>query len=124
MHHMLAAKWFADLPEDVRLCFCRVTQLSFLRLLTTEAVVQVDVMSQAEAWQAYDIWLDDPRIVFINEPEGLERSFRARSGFKRPAPKDWADAYLIAFSLVADLRLVTFDRAFRGKITELVLLGP
>jgi uncharacterized protein len=124
IHHSLAAHWFARLEDDARLCFCRVTQLSFLRLLTTEAVMRSDVRSQAEAWKVYDEWLGDPRVGFLGEPDGLEPTLRAHSRLKHPAPKDWADAYLLAFALVAGLRLVTFDRAFRGKTNDLVLLGP
>jgi uncharacterized protein len=71
----------------------------------------------------YDQWLDDPRVVFLDEPEGLEQTLRTHSRLKHPAPKDWADAYLLAFALVSGLRLVTFDQAFHGKTRDLVLLG-
>jgi predicted nucleic acid-binding protein len=80
-------------------------------------------MSQAEAWQVYDRWLDDPRIVFLDEPQGLELTLRRYSRLKQPAPKDWADAYVLAFALVSGMRLVTFDQAFRDKTDDLVLLG-
>jgi uncharacterized protein len=123
IHHSVAAGWFARLEDDARLCFCRVTQLSFLRLLTTQAVMRSDVRSQAEAWRVYDQWLDDPRVGFLDEPDGLEQTLRSHSHPKHPAPKDWADAYLLAFALVSGLRLVTFDQAFRGKTNDLVLLG-
>ena len=123
IHHSVAASWFARLEDDARLCFCRVTQLSFLRLLTTQAVMHSDIRSQAEAWQVYDRWLDDPRIVSLDEPQGLELTLRRHSRLKQPAPKDWADAYILAFALVSGLRLVTFDQAFRDKTNDLVLLG-
>jgi hypothetical protein len=42
---------------------------------------------------------------------------------RHPAPKDWADSYLAAFAGVAQLTLVTFDRAMRGKVKPIVLLG-
>lgn len=123
IHHSAAVGWFAGISDDERLCFCRITQLSFLRLLTTSAVVGSDVRSQAEAWQAYDHWLDDPRVIFLDEPEGLEQVLRSHSRQRVPAPKDWADAYLLSFALVAGLSLVTFDRAFRSKTSNLVVLG-
>jgi toxin-antitoxin system PIN domain toxin len=122
VHHSVAASWFAKLGDDAHLCFCRVTQLSFLRLLTTQAVMHSDVTSQAEAWHVYDQWLDDPRIIFLDEPEGLEQTLRSHSRLKHPAPKDWADAYILAFALVSGSRLVTFDQAFRDKTNNLVLL--
>ena len=110
------------LDKDSRFCFCRFTQISLLRLLTTEAVMSTDVLSQAGAWQVYGRWLADDRIVFIEEPSPMEASFRALSQQKRPSPKDWADAYLASFASTAGLRLVTFDQAFRGKTADLLIL--
>ena len=58
VHHPIAKVWFEQLDMEARVCFCRVTQLSLLRLLTTEAVMGTDeVMTQGQAWQAYDRWL-------------------------------------------------------------------
>ena len=35
VHHLLAHDWLADASDDVRLLFCRFTQLGLLRLLVT-----------------------------------------------------------------------------------------
>jgi len=123
VHYPVARKWFEQLDENSRLCFCRFTQIGLLRLLTTGALMDVDVLSQADAWRVYDRWLEDDRILLIDEPPLLEASFRALSQQKRPSPKDWADAYLAAFAAVAGMRLVTFDQAFRGKAPKLQLLS-
>jgi toxin-antitoxin system PIN domain toxin len=123
LHHAVAAHWFASLDEDSRLCFCRITQLSLLRLLTTQAVMGSEVMTQPQAWQIYDLWLDDPRVAFLDEPSGLEEAFRAYSRRRSPAPKEWADSYLLAFAAISGLRLVTFDKAFRGRTKNLLLLN-
>lgn len=122
VHHEIARNWFKSLGENSRLCFCRFTQLSFLRLLTTEAVMKEDVLSQSDAWVNYDRWMADGRIFLIEEPANFEDAFRSLSRSSRPTPKDWADSYLAAFSLTAGIRLVTFDRAFRQKLDDLVLL--
>ena len=82
-----------------------------------------DVLSQAQAWQVYDGWLGDDRILLMDEPPLMEAPFRALSQQKRPSPKDWADAYLAAFAATAGVRLVTFDQAFRGKAVDVLLLG-
>lgn len=124
IHHATAARWFANVGDESRLCFCRITQLSLLRLLTTAAVMGSEVLSQAEAWKVYDRWLEDQRVVFLDEPAGLDRTFRAFSRRKQPAPKDWADSYLAAFASVSGLTLVTFDQAFRGKTKDMLLLEP
>jgi uncharacterized protein len=123
IHHPVAVHWFASLGEESRLCFCRMTQLSLLRLLTTEAVMGPEVMNQREAWQIYDRWMEDPRAVFLDEPPGLEQSFRSHWRRGIPAPKEWVDSYLLAFAAVSGLKLVTFDQALRGKAKSLVLLN-
>lgn len=122
IHHRIAKSWMESLPSNVRLFFCRVTQLGLLRLLTTEAVMGVDVVSQAGAWDAYDRWLEDERVSFLFEPSELEEEFRARSRLRRPAPKDWADSYLAAFTAVTNLTLVSFDQAFRAKVGQVMIL--
>jgi len=123
VHHFVANDWFESLEPDVRLCFCRLTQLGFLRLLTAEAVMGERVMHQADAWAVYDRLLADDRIDFVEEPPGLERRFRVLTRSRQASPKVWADAYLAAFAEASQLTLVTFDAAFRGKVKPLILLA-
>ena len=121
--HISAKAWFATLRPDVTLVFCRLTQLGLLRLLTTEAVMGDEVMSQTQAWAAYDRWHQDPRIEFVDEPPQIETPFRAFTRLRHPATKDWADSYLAAFATVDQLTLVTFDRGLRGKTKSPIVLG-
>ncbi|HTQ62624.1 MAG TPA: TA system VapC family ribonuclease toxin [Candidatus Solibacter sp.] len=124
VHHPAAKAWFEQLGDGTRLCFCRFTQLGLLRLLTTDAVMGDDkVLSQAKAWQVYDLWSADDRIHFLEEPSTVEASFRSFSSDTRPAPKDWADSYLMAFASVAGLRLATFDKALHAKFRDALYLG-
>jgi uncharacterized protein len=123
VHHVVAQDWLADAGPDVRLLFCRFTQLGLLRLLSAEAVMGDEVMNQKDAWATYDRWLEDERVEFLDEPPGLERRFRTIARRRHPAPKDWADSYLAAFAGVAQLTLVTFDRGMRTKARPIVLLG-
>lgn len=123
VHHRIAATWFATLKPDLRLVFCRLTQLGLLRLLTAEAVMGDEVMTQPQAWAAYDRWHQDPRVELVDEPLELEGSFRALTRLRQPATKDWADSYLAAFARVGQLSLVTFDRGLRAKAKSLVVLG-
>ena len=53
VHHLVAHDWLADAGDDVRLLFCRFTQLGLLRLLSAEAIMG-EVMNQRDAWGAYD----------------------------------------------------------------------
>ena len=123
IHHVIARSWFGSVGPASRLFFCRFTQLGLLRLLTAEAVMGRDeVMNQEAAWGAYDRWLQDDRVGFLDEPAGLDAGFRALTRLRHPAPKDWADSYLAAFADVSQLTLVTFDRALQTKTTHVLLL--
>jgi toxin-antitoxin system PIN domain toxin len=122
-HHQTTAAWFATLTPDVSLVFCRLTQLGLLRLLTTEAVMGDEVMTQPQAWDVYDRWQQDPRVEFQDEPTDIEARFRALTRLRQPATKDWADSYLAAFATVGQLTLVTFDRRLRAKAKSTIVLG-
>jgi toxin-antitoxin system PIN domain toxin len=125
VHHIQARSWFASISGSGRLFFCRFTQLGFLRLLTAEAVMgRGEAMTQEQAWKTYDYWLQDERIGFLSEPNEIEAPFRAMTRLRQSAPKDWADSYLAAFALAAQLTLVTFDQAFSVKAKQSILLKP
>lgn len=121
-HHSAARAWLSSLGDYDSICFARFTQIGFLRLVTTEAIMGREVMNQRQAWDIYDEWLRDDRVVLIEEPVGIEAAFRRQSQSAHPSSKSWADAYLAAFASVAGMSLVTFDRGFRGKLHNLVLL--
>src|SRR5437016_12691511 len=114
VHSERARYWFEQAGEE-QFFFCRFTQITVLRLLTTEKIMGKDTRSMSEAWALWDrTWADD-RVVFLPEPENIEREFRSLSRLTSWSPKVWADAYLLAFASVAGLNLVTFDLAFRNR---------
>ena len=80
-------------------------------------------LTQAEAWKAYDRWIEGAEVEFAEEPAGMEPKFRSMTTEGQASPKEWADSYLAAFSAVAGVRLVTFDRALAAKVKGAVLLG-
>lgn len=121
VHSEKARHWF-EFSSDEQFFFCRFTQLTVLRLLTTEKLMGKDVKSMSQAWVLWDrIWADS-RIAFLPEPDGLEKEFRAHSRLSSRSPKVWADAYLLAFASVAGLKLVTFDRALESRIGGVLVL--
>lgn len=122
-HFSIAWNWYQALPKQTALSFCRFTQLGYLRLLTTQSVMGPGTLTQAEAWAAYDRWMEGAAAEYLEEPAGLESKFRSLTGLQQTSPKDWADSYLAAFSSAATVRLVTFDRALAGKARGAVLLG-
>ena len=124
IHHNVAKMWLDSLPDDCELCFCRLTQLGFLRLLTTPAVMGNKVVSQAMAWKVYDDWLENGHAAYIDEPPSIAPAFRSLSESERTAPKDWADSYISAFSVVSSLQLVTFDQTLHRRTAGSILLRP
>jgi len=124
VHYPCANDWLKSVPDDMRLCFCRLTQIGFLRLLTTPAVMGHQVLTQAGAWKVYDEWLSSRQAEYVEEPPALDPIFRSLSQSNRPAPKDWADSYLSAFAEASRLTLITFDQALSRRTSGAVLLMP
>ena len=121
-HSELARAWF-DQAEDGSFLFCRFTQLTVLRLLTTAAVMGGDVRTMKHAWEIWDKIASDDRVGFLSEPDDLESRLRKHSRLGSASPKVWADAYLLAFSQAAGLTLVTFDRTLGRLAAESVVIG-
>ena len=121
VHAEKARDWFEG-SGDEQFFFCRLTQITVLRLLTTEQIMGKDVRNMSQAWDLWDkVWADD-RVAFLPEPENLENEFRAHSRVSTRSPKIWADDYLLAFSVVAGLKLITFDRALPSRGADVLLL--
>ena len=122
IHYASANAWLDSVPDDSELCFCRFTQLGFLRLLTTSSVMGNQVCSQAAAWETYDDWLKNGHATFVEEPPSLDHIFRTLSRSPQASPKDWADSYLVAFAQASAFRLVTFDQTLGRKTLGSILL--
>jgi uncharacterized protein len=125
-HHFLALDWFDRTSNDESACFCRMTQNSFLRLLTLKALFEEDTMTNNQAITAYRRMRQDPRVGWLREPEALEADWFALASLRTPSPKRWMDAYLCAFARSVGADLVTFDRGFlqfEGHALKIVLLA-
>ncbi len=121
VHSERARSWFEQADEE-QFFFCRFTQITVLRLLTTDQIMGKDAKTMSEAWSLWDrIWADT-RIAFLAEPDDLEKEFRLRSRLPSRSPKVWADAYLLAFAAVGGVKLVTFDRALQTRGVDVLVL--
>jgi hypothetical protein len=122
-HHKAMKVWSDSLNSDSIVCFCRFTQLGLLRLLTNQSAMRADVLTQLQAWEAFDALLADPNNQMIDEPGGIDPLFRQETSSNEASTKQWADGYLAAFAIAGDLTLVTLDRALAAKVEGAVLLG-
>ena len=96
--------------------FCRATQQSFLRLLTTPALQSVygaDGLTNSDAWVALDALSALPQVQWRDEPPGLMPVWRGLAQRETASPKLWMDAYLAAFAVTGGMTMVTLDRDFR-----------
>lgn len=113
--HAAARTWLAgQAPREA--VFCRSTQQTFLRLLTTKAVLapyRTPPLSNKSAWSVYENLRADERVAWAHEPAGLESAWKKFAGVSSPSPKLWMDAYLAAFAAAGGYELVTTDRAFK-----------
>ena len=122
-HHAAASLWSSTLGDDATVYFCRFTQLGLLRLLTTPAAMGDDVLTQAQAWDAFDALIANPGNRMLEEPAGIDEPFRRLASSDESSAKVCADAYLAAFAGAASLTLVTFDKALAEKARNAILLG-
>ena len=121
-HYQAATRWIDALGPENFLYFCRVTQLGLLRLLTTQSAMGVDVLTQAESWKVYDLFLEDERVRFVDEPHTVSTDFRRRTNRREVSAKQWADGYLAAFAGSSGFQLVTFDKSLAKQMAGSLLL--
>src|SRR3954451_9423675 len=89
-HHATARQWFDSAPGPV--CFCRLTQLAFFRLLTNPKVMSDDVLSPTAALADYRELFSDERVRFEAEPANLENAWVSLMTMHTASGSTWTDA--------------------------------
>ena len=113
--HSVVRTWLEGAARQ-EVHFCRSTQQSFLRLLTTKAVLApygISPLSNRAAWSVFEGMLAHDHISWIAEPKGLDAVWKQLGGGTKASPKLWMDAYLAAFAMVGGHQLVTTDKGFK-----------
>jgi toxin-antitoxin system PIN domain toxin len=113
VHAPVARHWWGQ--ESGAIAFSRLTQLGFLRLMTTAAAMDGRPLTITQAWRVYDRFYDDDRVLFVAEPPEIEQTFREKAVGRQASPKIWADAWLLAMAEAAGGVLVTFDKALGAR---------
>lgn len=122
--HARCGAWWKKRDHASPLLVCRETQMSFLRLLATEAVMGDDALTLPQAWSVYASLLRCGGFARVLEPRGLDVEWERLCRPYRRSPKVVMDAYLAAFALTGEYELVTLDEAFRQFAGLCVVVPP
>lgn len=115
--HELAKRAFESASSQAPAVFCRTTQQSFLRLVSTPAMQQCygsERIDNTLAWDRCEALAAMPQVLFLGEPPDLQIHWSVYAKFDLPAPKRWMDAYLAAFARAYGIPLLTLDTDFLG----------
>jgi uncharacterized protein len=88
VHRAIARRWLESTGSDA-IGFLRVTQMSVLRLLTTQGAMNGKPLRMPEAWAAYGSLFGDDRVAFFDEPRGVDAVFRKHARNNHASPKLW-----------------------------------
>jgi toxin-antitoxin system PIN domain toxin len=122
VHHDVARFWMDQQADD--LAWCRATQMAFLRLVCQSTVMGRAALTRREAWDKYDALGADPRVRFLEEPEGLVSLWLSFSKRDDRSYQLWTDDYLASFAQAAGATLVTFDSAAQARYPSVSVLTP
>ena len=113
-HHLRARAWLDALSDGDTAEFCRMTQNSFLRLVTTDVFMKPHTLTNEQALETLRTLRQDGRIAAcLEEPLSLETRWFEFAKLGTPAPLRWMDAYLAALAIESGMRYVTFDKGFK-----------
>ena len=119
--HSVARQALRQATATQAAVFCRATQQSFLRLLSTAALAKAYgavPLTKSDALLTLDNLQALPQVTWRDEPPGVLGLWRTLAGLDSASPKVWMDAYLAAFAIAASLRLVTLDKDFNNFLPQ------
>ena len=117
--HSVARQALRDATPVDPAVFCRATEQSFLRLLSTAAIARaygLAPLTNSDALGTLDALQALPQVAWREEPAGVFALWRSLASLDSASPKVWMDAYLAAFAIAAGLRLVTLDKDFKNFV--------
>ncbi len=115
--HQPARSVLHDATAAAPAVFCRSTQQSFLRLVSTPALLRAygaEGLTNRDALIALGALLALPQVCVREEPPGVLTLWHGMASRDTAAPKVWMDAYLAAFAIAGALHMVTLDHDFRN----------
>lgn len=124
-HQAPAAQWW-DTCDDASVGLSLPVRMALLRLLSNTRVMGTSVLRPAQAWNAVQSLIDDPRIDLLGTvPAAHGKHWLDNVARREPSPDLWTDAWLAALAQAHDCEMVTFNRGFRSFAKlKLRLLEP
>ena len=111
-HHELAMRWF-DSVAPAEIALCRIVQLSLIRLLGNRTIMGSRSRSASDALRLIEELLRDQRVEFVGEPPQIDSVFPVMLRYSVPTGKLVANAWLAAFAVASQFRLVSLDSGFQ-----------
>lgn len=115
--HRVAQQKLQQATAAAPAVFCRATQQSFLRLVSTPTLLKAygatgltnnDALVTLGALQAL------PQVCEREEPPGTPALWHRLASRNTASPKVWMDAYLAAFAINGGLCLLSLDQDFKN----------
>ncbi len=116
-HFSLAKEAFNEADSVNPAVFCRATQQSFLRHLSSpklQIAYGAPPISNASAWEKWEELAALPQVTWLEEATGLNALWHQLASRATASPNVWMDAYLAAFAIAGGLQLVTLDKDFKS----------
>lgn len=109
-HHRQAASYWSGRGRNA-VFFCRLSAMSFVRLLMNPKLMADKPLTLRAAWASYVAFAGLPGVAMLGEPADLDSELAALLRPKLPS-RLFTDAYFAALARRTPARLVTFDRDF------------
>lgn len=111
-HHAIARAYWTDQAARA-VWFCRFTQIGMTRLLGQSRVMgAANARTPRQAWDTAQVLLAQPGVGLCAEPAGVDSEIDRLSRSGTWSGPHWTDAYLAAFAIAGNLRIISFDRDF------------
>jgi toxin-antitoxin system PIN domain toxin len=118
VHHAIARNWFLKQESNSIFYLPRVVQISFLRLLTSESILQEDAVTNQKAIEVWEELMLDTRFQYLIDKNYTLRKWPYLGNKQKRDPKLWMDGYLAGLAIENSLVLVSFDRGFKKMKQE------
>ena len=113
--HQVPANGWWETCGDGDVGFSLPVRMALLRLLTNSRVMGSGTLRPAQAWNAIQALIDDPRVVVLDQaPAAHGKLWHECVVRRQPSPDLSTDAWLAAMAQAHDCEMVTFDRGFRS----------